>query len=255
MKIAVSGKGGVGKTTLVSLFAFIFASKGNKVLAIDADPDSNLGLSLGLGQEETKKIIPISEMRNLIAERTGTRPGMSNPFFKMNPKVDDILEKYGKNINERIKLLILGGLKKGGGGCFCPENALLKTLLKYLLTSREEIILIDMEAGIEHLSRGTAQSVDALVIVIDSGRKSWQTAWTIERLARELAIKNIFIVANRIRSDEEKKQILSELPLLGFIPFGQDILEQDQSGNYRFDGNSKIAKETEKCLNLLMERK
>lgn len=257
MKIAVSGKGGVGKTTLVSLFAFVFASKGNKVLAIDADPDSNLGLSLGLNQKEVKEIIPISEMKEFIAERTGTKAGVSNPFFKMNPKVDDILEKYCKNINERIKLLVLGGLKTGGGGCFCPENALLKTLLKYLLTNREEIILIDMEAGIEHLSRGAAQSVDDLVIVIDSGKKSLQTAWTIERLARELAIKNIFIVVNRVRSDEEKKKIQDEikLPILGFIPFSQDILEQDQSGNYRFDENSKIAEEAEKCLKLLTGKK
>lgn len=257
MKIAVSGKGGVGKTTLVSLFAFVFASKGNKVLAIDADPDSNLGLSLGLNQKEVKEIIPISEMKGFIAERTGTKAGVSSPFFKMNPKVDDILEKYGKNINERIKLLVLGGLKKGGGGCFCPENALLKTLLKYLLTNREEIILIDMEAGIEHLSRGTAQSVDALIIVIDSGKKSRQTAWTIERLAGELAVKNIFIVANRIKTDEEKREIQDEikLPILGFIPFSLDILEQDQSGNYKFDENSKIAEEAEKCLKSLTGKK
>ncbi|MFH1287606.1 MAG: AAA family ATPase [bacterium] len=253
MKIAVSGKGGVGKTTLVSLLAFVFASKGNKVLAIDADPDSNLGLSLGLSLKETKDILPLSEMKELIAERTGTKPGISNPFFKMNPKVDDIPEKYGKSINNDIKLLVLGGLKTGGAGCFCPENALLKTLLKHLLVNREEIVLIDMEAGIEHLSRGTAQSVDALIIVIDSGIKSLQTAYTIERLAKELTIKNIFIVVNRIRTDEEKKKVQDEikLPILGFISFDQDILKQDQIGNYRFDKNSKIVEEINSIVNSL----
>lgn len=256
MKIAISGKGGVGKTTLVSLLAFTFASKGNKVLALDADPDSNLGLSLGLSLKETKEIVPLSEMKEMIAERTGTKPGTHSPFFRMNPKVDDIPEKYSKSINDRIKLIVLGGLKTGGGGCFCPENALLKTLLTHLLLDREEIVLLDMEAGIEHLSRGTAGSVDALVIVIDSGKKSLQTAYTIERLAKELAIKNVFVVVNRLRTDDDKEEIKNEirLPLLGFLSFDPDILKQDQTGHYRFDKNSKIAKEVESIIENLQNR-
>ncbi|MEW6088804.1 MAG: AAA family ATPase [bacterium] len=256
MKIAVSGKGGVGKTTLTSLLAFTFSSAGNKVLALDADPDSNLGLSLGLSLKETKDIVPLSEMKELIAERTGTKPGINNPFFKMNPKVDDIPEKYSKNINADIKFLMLGGLKSGGGGCFCPENALLKTLLKHILVNREEIILIDMEAGIEHLSRGTAESVDALIIVIDTGRKSLQTALTIERLARELTIKNIFVVINRVRNHNEIESIQKEinLPVLGLISFSTDILKQDQTGNYQFDKNSKTAEEVKSVIEHLKKQ-
>ncbi|MDD5772244.1 MAG: AAA family ATPase [bacterium] len=256
MKIAVSGKGGVGKTTLVSLLAFTFASKGNKVLALDADPDSNLGLSLGLSLKETKEIVPLSEMKELIAERTGTKPGIHSPFFRMNPKVDDIPEKYSKSISDGIKLLVLGGLKTGGGGCFCPENALLKTLLKHLLVNMQEIVLIDMEAGIEHLSRGTSESVDALIIVIDSGKKSLQTAYTIERLAKELAIKNVFVVINRIRTDDDINKIQNEikLPVLGFISFDQDILKQDQTGNYHFDKNSKITKEIKVIIDNLEKK-
>ncbi len=256
MKIAISGKGGVGKTTLVSQLAFTFSSLGNKVLALDADPDSNLGLSLGLSLKETKEMLPLSEMKELFAVRSGTKPGINNPFFKMNPKVDDIPEKYSKNISDSIKLLVLGGLKTGGGGCFCPENALLKTLLKHLLVNRDEVVLIDMEAGIEHLSRGTAESVDALIIVIDSGKKSLQTAYTIERLAKELTIKNVFAVVNRIRTDDDKKEIQNEikLPVLGFISFDQDILKQDQIGNYQFDKNSKIAEEVKIIIESLQNR-
>jgi len=246
VKIAVSGKGGVGKTTLTSLLSFSFAAMGKKVIAVDADPDSNLGLSLGLSLAETRDITPLSEMKDLVAERTGATPGAIGSVFRMNPKVDDLPDKYSRAITDSIKLFVLGGLKTGGAGCFCAENVLLKSMLKHLMVNREEVVLVDMEAGIEHLSRGTTASMDALIIVVNPGKKSIQTGMTVERLARELGIKNIFIVANRVRSEEEAGQIgreLKGLKFIGYISFDDDIIEQDRSGKYHFNPESGVAKE------------
>jgi CO dehydrogenase maturation factor len=256
VKIAVSGKGGVGKTTLTSLLSYSFASMGRKVIAVDADPDANLGLSLGLTLAETREITPLSEMKDLIAERTGATSGSIGAVFKMNPKVDDLPDKYSRAITDNIKLFVLGGLKIGGAGCFCSENILLKTMLKHLLVNREEVVLVDMEAGIEHLSRGTTASMDALIIVVNPGKKSIQTGMTVERLAREINIKNIFVVANRVRSEEETeiiRQELNGLRLIGSIPFDEDIIEQDRCGRYHFDPESRTAQETRRIISSLSD--
>ncbi len=154
MKLAVSGKGGVGKTLLVSLLSKIFTESGYSVLAIDADPNTNLAATLGFPEPE--KITPISEMKDLIEERTGVQPGKTAPFFKLNPKVDDIPEKYALERNG-IKLMVMGRMKKGGAGCYCPENALLQALVTHLLLASDEVVILDMEAGIEHLGRATAK--------------------------------------------------------------------------------------------------
>jgi CO dehydrogenase maturation factor len=254
VKIAVSGKGGVGKTTLTSLLAYTFASMGKKVIAVDADPDANLGLSLGLSLSETRDITPLSEMKDLIEERTGAKSGTVGAIFKMNPKVDDLPDKYSRAITDKIKLFVLGGLKIGGAGCFCPENILLKSMLKHLLVNREEVVLVDMEAGIEHLSRGTTASMDALIIVVNPGKKSIQTGMTVERLAREIGIENIFVVANRVRSKEETETIRQELKglkFLGSISVDDDISEQDRSGMYSYGQETSAARETREIIDHL----
>ena len=217
MKLAITGKGGVGKTSFTALFARVLKDKGNKVLLIDADPDMNLATVIGVPPENQKQ--PISELKELIAERTGVVPGTPAPLFKMNPKVDDIPDKYCMNYND-LKLIIMGTIKKGGGGCACPEYAFLKTLLSYLIVARDEWVLLDMEAGIEHLGRGTAIGVDHMIVVVEPNLTSVETAFRIEKLSKDIGIKNLHIVGNKIQIAEEEQFIrdnLKSMNILGFI--------------------------------------
>ena len=219
MKIAISGKGGVGKTLFTSLLAATFARSGYSVIAIDADPDANLATALGF--PDADKVEPISGMRELIAERTGTRPGQAGSYFKLNPRVDDIPERFSIK-HGNIRLLLMGQVKKGGSGCYCPENALLAALLSHLLIARDEVIILDMAAGIEHLGRGTAKAVDVLIIVVEPGRGSIETAYRIEKLAKDIGLSNLAVIGNKIHSPAEKDFIISSLKgfnFLGFIPY------------------------------------
>lgn len=227
MKVAISGKGGVGKTLLAATLSKMFAESGFSVVAIDADPDANFASTLGFPDPDS--IVPISEMSDLIEERTGAKPGQIAPYYKLNPKVDDLPDNYSVKV-DGIKLMVMGRIKRGGTGCYCPEGALLQALLAHLLVARDEVVILDMEAGVEHLARGTARAVDRLIVVVEPGRRSIETAGTINKLARDLGLTNIAIVANKIRSQSDKEFIMSNLPgfeFLGFIPYDQAIVSAD----------------------------
>jgi len=252
MKIAISGKGGVGKTLLASLLSKTFAESGYSVIAIDADPDSNLAASLGFPHSE--KIAPISEMSDLIAERTGTRPGQGAPYYRLNPKVGDLLEKYAFEYNG-IRLMVMGRIKKGGSGCYCPENALLQALVVNLLLSRNEVVILDMEAGIEHLGRATARAVDKLIVVVEPGRRSVETAYKIDKLAKDIGLSSIAIVGNKIRSQAEKEFLTSSLSgfdFLGFIPYDQAIIEADLANLSLLDSSQQIINEVRNVYQALL---
>ncbi len=219
MKIAVSGKGGVGKTTVNAALARLFAGQGYKVLAIDADPDSNLAAALGIPPDKAAQVLPISRASDLIEERTGAKPGQSGAMFKLNPRVDDIPDSMSVE-HDGVRLLVLGAIEKGGHGCICPQSTLLKRLVSHVVLQRKELVLLDMEAGIEHLGRGTAGGVDALLVVVDPDRQSIQTARTIDRLARETGIEKIFVILNKVRSSEEEKLLrngLKDIDILGVL--------------------------------------
>lgn len=241
MKIAISGKGGVGKTLLASMLSKIFAESGYSVIAIDADPDSNLASTLGFTHPE--KIVPISEMDDLIEERTGARPGQIAPYYKMNPKVDDLPEKFSARLGG-IRLMVMGRIKRGGTGCYCPEGSLLQALLAHLLLARDEVIVLDMEAGIEHLGRGTAKAVDKLIVVVEPGRRSLETALRIRELASDIGVSNIAVVGNKIRSQSEREFLTSSLPdfeFLGFIPYDQALVEADLQNRPVLESSEKIS--------------
>ena len=243
MKIAVSGKGGVGKTMLVSLLSTILSKSGYSVLAIDADPNTTLANALGFPHPE--KITPISEMADLIEERTGARPGQAAPYFKLNPKVDDIPEKYWVE-HDGIKLMIMGRLKKGGSGCYCPENALLEALVAHLLLQRDEVVIMDMEAGVEHLGRATAGAVDKMIIVVEPGKGSIETAYRIRELAKDIGLENIKVVANKIRSKQDRDFLISAMPdfeFLGFISYDQSIIEADLAGSPLINLSQRVMEE------------
>lgn len=236
MKVAITGKGGVGKTTLASLLAHIYAAGGKSVLAIDANPDANLAMALGIPQREADKIVPIAEMKDLIEERTGAKPGSKTAYFKMNPKVDDIPEKFSARI-DGIRLLKMGSVKGGGAGCMCPENALLKALMSHLLFRESDIVVMDMDAGMEHIGRGTAQGVDAFIIVVEPGQRSVQTAKSIRKLAKDLNLKT-YAVGSKTKNEADRQFIRESLPdfeVLGFINHNQKIIEADLKGVSVFD--------------------
>lgn len=232
MKIAISGKGGVGKTTLSALLAHSYAKEGRRVLAVDADPDANLGLALGFPLEALEGFVPIARMDELIMERTGARRGDLSQWFSLNPRVEDIPERCCLS-REGIRLLVMGGVEKGGGGCACPENILLKHLLRHLFLEREDVVIVDMEAGLEHLGRGTAEGVDAFLVVVEPGCRSFQTARAVASLAGEIGVKRVWGVANKVRGPEDETFIaraLEGIPVLGALPYDPQATQADLEG-------------------------
>lgn len=252
-KIAITGKGGVGKTTLTALLSYVYAQRGQDVIAIDADPAGNLGLAFGLSAALDAELKPIAEMEAMIYERTGAQPGSIGGWFKLNPKVDDLPESL--SIDYRgIRLLRLGTVRGGGTGCLCPENALLKALVTHLLLRRNETLLLDMEAGVEHLGRGTAGSVDAFVIVVEPGLRSLGTAEQIRCLAEEIGVHHIYLVANKTRGPEDEQFIRSHaggLSVLGNLPFTSDAVAADQGGVAIFDQAPALLAAAEKIADAL----
>ena len=238
MKLAVSGKGGVGKTTFAALLIRTLNQEGKRVLAIDADPDANLAAALGIADGD--KITPISEMKDLVFERTGAQPGVVGGYFSLTPKVDDLPESLSARL-ENIKLMRLGGVSKGGAGCICPESSLLKALVRHVVLQRDEVVVMDMEAGIEHLGRATAKAVDKLIVVVEPGRRSIDTAGHIKQLASEIQLNNIAVVGNKIRSSKDEaflKTHLSDFDFLGFMPYDEALIEADLEGKSPFDVDS-----------------
>lgn len=235
MKVAISGKGGVGKTTLSAFLCRWFGDQGHTVLAIDADPATNLGVALAIPGAES--LPPITKMKSLIMERTGAQPGSMGGFFKLNPKVDDLPEKIAIS-DGNIRLMVMGGVQQGGSGCLCPENALLKTLVAHLILGRGEVVVMDMAAGLEHLGRGTAEAVDRLIIVVEPGRRSIDVAQRIRTLAADIGLQKLYLVGNKVRGPRDREflqQALEGFQFLGYIPYDEKIIEADLKGEFASD--------------------
>lgn len=237
MKLAISGKGGVGKTTLAALLAQGYADQGRDVLAVDADPSPCLAGALGFPPELRAKLSPISQMDALIEERTGAKPGTLGGFFTINPRVDDIPQRFSV-LHRGVRLLEMGAVDIGGSGCICPESAMLKTLFTHLLFRRDEVLILDMYAGVEHLGRATVDFVDALIIVVEPTRRSLGTAVQIQKLAHDIGLTRLWLVGNKVRHDAEAdflRQNSPGLPLLGFLPADLAVQEADRLGIAVYD--------------------
>jgi CO dehydrogenase maturation factor len=235
LKVAISGKGGVGKTTLAGILARTFVQKGYEVLAIDADPNANLAINLGIPLVKAQQITPISENNALIEEKTGVAPESYGRVFRLSFQVSDIVQRYGIQSPEGVNLLVMGVVRTAGQGCMCPANALIRAILRHVLLKRDEAIVLDMEAGTEHFGRRTAEHVDVMLVVTDANRKALETAKHILNLSKELSIQQGFIVGNRVLDNFETEMIqkycnTNQLPLLHIIPHDQNIRKSDVLG-------------------------
>ncbi len=251
MKIAVTGKGGVGKTTVAAALSYAFAEKGYTVVAIDADPDANLASALGIPAEMHPA--PISSLADLIEERTGAKPGTSGGLFRLNPRVDDLPEKLWVEHNG-VRLMVMGSIKKGGGGCVCPESVLLKSLVQHLMLYRNEVVVMDMEAGVEHLGRATAQAVNHFIVVLEPGMRSIETARQITKLAHDIGITSVYGIANKIRRQSDRdffREVAADIPILAYIPHDETIIEADLSRRSIWQEGSPVVIEARRLADSL----
>ena len=255
MKIAITGKGGVGKTTLTALLAQSYADVGRQVLAVDADPSPCLAGALGFPLELRLLLSPIAKMNALIEERTGAKPGTVGGFFTLNPRVDDIPERFSV-VHRGVRLLEMGAVDIGGSGCICPESAMLKTLFTHLLFRDDDILLLDMYAGVEHLGRATVDFVDAMLVVVEPTRRSLGTAAQIKKLANDIGLLRLYLVGNKVRNEEEAMFLEKEtpdLPLLGYLPADLKVQEADRLGIPVYDHVESLKAATQKISNVLKE--
>jgi CO dehydrogenase maturation factor len=236
VKIAVAGKGGVGKTFISGTIARLLAQDGYNVLAVDADPNINTASSLGIPSEVAEKIVPLSDNEELIREKTGVAPGKSyGQIFRLTPTVSDIVDKFGVVGPDGVQLLVMGTVKDGGSGCMCPSNALLRVLVQHLLIQREDILVMDMVAGLEHLGRGTARRMDTMLVVVEPRMKSVETVKRVLKLAKEIEVQEVLAVGNKVRSERERLFIEEKMRELGvevaaYIPYDEQVVEADMLG-------------------------
>src|SRR5512136_2844693 len=256
MKLAISGKGGVGKTTLSALLAQAYADMGRHVLAADADPSPCLAGALGFPEALRQQLHPIAEMDDLIEERTGAKPGTRGGFFTINPRVDDIPDRFSV-VYRGVRLLEMGSVDLGGSGCICPESAMLKTLFTHLLFPKHDVLILDMYAGVEHLGRATVDFVDAMIIVVEPTRRSLGTAAQIKQLARDIGLTRFWLVGNKVRNADEEAFLKAEtpdLPVLGFLPADLKVQEADRLGEPVYDHVPALREATEKMARNLSEQ-
>lgn len=253
LKIAIGGKGGVGKTTVCAVWARLFAEDGFDVLAIDADPNTNLSLAFGLPVE--RKPQPLIAMTDLIQERTGAAKNSIGAYFKLNPAVSDLPEKYWVKA-DGVKLLVLGEITRAGAGCACPEGAFLKAMLTHTILQRKELVLVDMAAGVEFMGRASIQGIDALVVVVEPGARSIETANSIARMGGQLGIRCAAAVLNKITDESQVDVIKSQLtvPVLAIINYEPSVQDADLQNKAVFQaggalvGNLREAKDRLKEL-------
>jgi len=231
LKIAVAGKGGSGKTLVASTLSRLLARTGFDVLAVDVDTTLNLAAALGIPEELRRTIVPLVENREIIEERAALRGGA----FRLNPQVNDLVDKIAVTGPDRVKLMVVGTVRDAGSGCMCPANALIRGLLQHLVLGERVAVVMDMEAGLEHLGRSTIRGFDALLIVTEPSVKSVEVSLKIAELAGKLAVRNTWLIGNKVESAEDERFLVDELSAhsltpKALIPYDRSIMEADRNG-------------------------
>ena len=253
IKLAVGGKGGVGKTTLAACLSHLYTRRGYQVVAIDADPDSNLAARLG--HPDPERVVAISSLKSLIRERTGAGKEGYGALLKLNPDVSDVVDTYGLDIGG-VRFLALGTFTKGGTGCACPENAFLRSLMNHVVLHRDQVVILDMEAGIEHLGRSTVSGVDGLIVVVEPSLASVQTARQTRRLAGDIGLRRVGVVANKVRDQVQRDQVarlLGDMPLFGCLSYDTRALEADLSGELVFEAAPELVEQVDRIVDRVSE--
>ncbi|TRO55876.1 cobalamin biosynthesis protein CobN [Candidatus Bathyarchaeota archaeon] len=262
MKIAVAGKGGVGKTFVSATLSRILAKDGYNVLAVDADPNLNLAYSLGVGYDVADNIVPLSENNDLVKEKTGVAPeeALGN-MFNMNPRVSDIVDRFGVTAPDNVKLLVMGTVKGGGTGCMCGANAMLRVLIQHMLIQRGEVLVMDMVAGLEHLGRGTARRMDAMLVVIEPRMKSVDTVKRILKMAEQIEVETVLAVGNKVIRPKDEEFIRNKMgelnvPVISIIPYDQAVADADMEGvpTIDYDPETPAVKAVRELEKYLIER-
>jgi CO dehydrogenase maturation factor len=256
MKLAIAGKGGSGKSTIAAALALSQARAGRRVLALDADPDANLASALGVPAEEQRRIVPISERRALIEERTGAKVRQYGQMFRLNPEVSDIADEYAC-LHEGVALLVLGAIEAGGSGCACPESVLIKALVADLVLHKDEALVMDMEAGVEHLGRGTARGVDTMLVVLEPSRMSLECAERVFRMAGEIGLRDIRVVANKVASPDDEawvREVVADHEIVAVIRHTPGIRAADRDGRPVLDGFDADGRAAVEDLLRILER-
>lgn len=262
MKVAVAGKGGVGKTLIAGTIARLLARDGFRVLAVDGDPAMNLAYALGIPSDTASRIIPIAENRELIEERTGAKPGSAfSILIRLTPSVEDIADKYGVVGPDSVRLLVMGTIRSGGSGCMCPANSLIRALIRHVTLMRGDAVVMDMEAGLEHLGRATVRGFDALLCVVEPGVQSIETANRIKDLANDINVKEVLAVGNKVMAEEDSAFIEESIQKIGLdlictIPFDQNIIRADSLRKAPIDHSpsSPAIEAIRKLANLLKDK-
>lgn len=252
LKIAVAGKGGVGKTTVSAVLSQLFSQDGLDVLAVDADPDANLCAAFGLSPEECPE--PLINMKSLIGERTGTGRDAVGVYFKLNPRVSDLPEKHWHTVNG-VKLLVMGGIEKAGTGCACAKGSFLKALLSHTILQRKEMVFVDLDAGVECMGRASILGIDALIIVVEPGSRSIETAANIANMAQDLGVKLVAFVANKITSPAQLDVIQRQLqlPMLTSLEYSPLIQQADLDRKSVFQSDPNAVQRLTEAKQRLMD--
>ena len=230
-RVVITGKGGVGKTTLTALLSQFFAQDQFQVLAVDEDPQQNLAFSLGFPVDKADEIVPVSENIDYIEEKTGARPGENwGAMLNLNPDVSDVVNRFGMNIKERINLLVIGSVIQAATGCLCPENALLDSIVGYIKLREDEVILMDTQAGVEHFGRSLAEGFRNAVIITEPSFNAVQVALHSAQLADQLEIENIHLVVNKVRGKQDEEKVMERVgdkedifDEIHYLPFDENV--------------------------------
>ena len=261
IRVVITGKGGVGKTTITALLAHLFARAGLRVLAVDGDPQQNLAVTLGILPQEAVRIIPVSQSTDYLREKTGAGPDVSpGGLLTLNPDVTDVIDRFSVPVAGNLRLLVMGGVRQAGSGCLCPEYTLLAAIFRHMRLLPDEVVLLDTPAGMEHFGRAVADGFTCAVVVADSSYNALSVARESARLARQLGIHDIILVINRVNNPADAGKIRGNVnKITGFsrmilLSFDSEVVLGEPAVGSLLAGESAFTREVRTLAAMVNDR-